>query len=98
MTDAVVFDLDGVLVDSEGVWDGVREELAGERGGTYPCAYNAANEVAVGAFLDGQWCVRSPLYVCPQLSRGGEDSQLTFCTRQHAVESDLLANFPDPLA
>ncbi len=27
---------------------------AGERGGTYPCAYNAANEVAVGAFLDGR--------------------------------------------
>jgi 1-deoxy-D-xylulose-5-phosphate reductoisomerase len=26
---------------------------AGERGGTYPCAYNAANEVAVGAFLEG---------------------------------------------
>jgi 1-deoxy-D-xylulose-5-phosphate reductoisomerase len=28
--------------------------LAGERGGTYPCAFNAANEVAVGAFLAGQ--------------------------------------------
>ena len=27
---------------------------AGERGGTFPCAYNAANEVAVGAFLDGR--------------------------------------------
>jgi 1-deoxy-D-xylulose-5-phosphate reductoisomerase len=27
---------------------------AGERGGTYPCAYNAANEGAVAAFLDGQ--------------------------------------------
>jgi 1-deoxy-D-xylulose-5-phosphate reductoisomerase len=26
---------------------------AGERGGTYPCAFNAANEVAVAAFLDG---------------------------------------------
>jgi 1-deoxy-D-xylulose-5-phosphate reductoisomerase len=25
---------------------------AGERGGTYPCAFNAANEVAVAAFLD----------------------------------------------
>jgi 1-deoxy-D-xylulose-5-phosphate reductoisomerase len=25
---------------------------AGERGGTYPCAYNAANEVAVHAFLE----------------------------------------------
>ncbi len=27
---------------------------AGVRGGTFPCAYNAANEVAVAAFLDGQ--------------------------------------------
>ena len=27
---------------------------AGERGGTYPCAFNAANEVAVAAFLDGR--------------------------------------------
>jgi HAD superfamily hydrolase (TIGR01509 family) len=30
---AVVFDLDGVLVDSEHVWDEVREQLARERGG-----------------------------------------------------------------
>ena len=27
---------------------------AGESGGTYPCAYNAANEVGVAAFLDGR--------------------------------------------
>jgi 1-deoxy-D-xylulose-5-phosphate reductoisomerase len=27
---------------------------AGERGGTYPCAFNAANEVAVEAFLAGR--------------------------------------------
>jgi 1-deoxy-D-xylulose-5-phosphate reductoisomerase len=27
---------------------------AGERGGTYPCVFNAANEVAVAAFLDGR--------------------------------------------
>ncbi len=27
---------------------------AGERGGTYPCAFNAANEVAVAAFLQGR--------------------------------------------
>ena len=35
MIEAVVFDLDGVLVDSEHVWDGVREELARERGGRW---------------------------------------------------------------
>jgi 1-deoxy-D-xylulose-5-phosphate reductoisomerase len=27
---------------------------AGEQGGTYPCAFNAANEVAVAAFLEGK--------------------------------------------
>jgi len=31
----VVFDLDGVLVDSEQVWDAVREELARDRGGDW---------------------------------------------------------------
>ncbi len=33
--DAVVFDLDGVLIDSEQVWDEVREQLARERGGRW---------------------------------------------------------------
>ena len=32
---AVVFDLDGVLIDSEQVWDDVREQLARERGGRW---------------------------------------------------------------
>jgi HAD superfamily hydrolase (TIGR01509 family) len=31
----VVFDLDGVIVDSEQVWDDVREQLAKERGGRW---------------------------------------------------------------
>jgi HAD superfamily hydrolase (TIGR01509 family) len=33
VSEAVVFDMDGVLVDSEHVWDAVREALAHERGG-----------------------------------------------------------------
>jgi HAD superfamily hydrolase (TIGR01509 family) len=33
--DAVVFDLDGVIVDSEHVWDEVRQQLAEERGGRW---------------------------------------------------------------
>jgi HAD superfamily hydrolase (TIGR01509 family) len=35
LIDAVVFDLDGVIVDSEQVWDNVREQLARERGGRW---------------------------------------------------------------
>jgi HAD superfamily hydrolase (TIGR01509 family) len=33
--EGVIFDLDGVLLDSEHVWDEVREELARERGGRW---------------------------------------------------------------
>jgi HAD superfamily hydrolase (TIGR01509 family) len=33
--DAVVFDLDGLLIDSEQVWDRARQELARERGGLW---------------------------------------------------------------
>jgi HAD superfamily hydrolase (TIGR01509 family) len=35
MIDAVVFDLDGLLLDSEHLWDEVREELTRERGGRW---------------------------------------------------------------
>jgi HAD superfamily hydrolase (TIGR01509 family) len=35
MIEAIVFDLDGVIVDSEQVWDDVREQLAKERGGRW---------------------------------------------------------------
>lgn len=35
MIDAVVFDLDGVLIQSEEVWDSVRERYVRERGGRY---------------------------------------------------------------
>jgi HAD superfamily hydrolase (TIGR01509 family) len=35
LIDAIVFDLDGVIVDSEELWDEVRENLARERGGSW---------------------------------------------------------------
>jgi HAD superfamily hydrolase (TIGR01509 family) len=36
VTEAVVFDLDGVLLDSEDRWDAARRALVAERGGTWP--------------------------------------------------------------
>lgn len=35
MIEAVIFDLDGVLIDSERVWNSAREQLVRERGGTW---------------------------------------------------------------
>ena len=35
MIDGVVFDLDGLLLDSEQLWDEAREQLARERGGRW---------------------------------------------------------------
>ena len=35
MIDAVIFDLDGVLIDSEQAWACAREQIAREHGGTW---------------------------------------------------------------
>jgi len=43
--DAVVLDLDGVLVDSEERWDEARRELVAERGGTWK---DGATEAMLG--------------------------------------------------
>jgi HAD superfamily hydrolase (TIGR01509 family) len=48
---AVVFDLDGVLIDSEQVWDDVREKLARERGG----AWHAGAQRAMMGMSSPEW-------------------------------------------
>ncbi len=48
------FDLHFEPVDDETFPLLALARAAGERGGTAPCAYNAANEVAVEAFLGGR--------------------------------------------
>ena len=45
MNEAVVFDLDGLLLDTEQVWDEVREALTRERGGRW---HNGAQEDMMG--------------------------------------------------
>ena len=45
MIEAVVFDLDGVVVDTEHIWDEVREELTRERGGRW---HPGAQEAMMG--------------------------------------------------
>jgi len=62
---------------------------AGELGGTYPCAFNAANEVAVAAFLEG----RLPFLGIPEVV--GETLEATDGTpardRDDLVEADAQA-------
>jgi len=51
VTEAVVFDLDGVLIASEEVWDAVRARYVGERGGRY----DAGVQRAMMGMSSGEW-------------------------------------------
>jgi HAD superfamily hydrolase (TIGR01509 family) len=51
MIAAIVFDLDGVIVDTEQVWDEVREELAADWGGRY----SPAAQRAMMGMSSGEW-------------------------------------------
>ena len=51
MIAAVIFDMDGVLVDTEQVWDEVREQLVADWGGRY----SAAAQRAMMGMSSGEW-------------------------------------------
>jgi HAD superfamily hydrolase (TIGR01509 family) len=51
MIQAVVFDMDGVLIESEEVWDAVREQYVRERGGRY----NAAIQRSMMGMNSREW-------------------------------------------
>ena len=51
MPQVVVFDMDGVLVDTESVWDEVRAELAADWGG----AYHPRAQRAMMGMSSGEW-------------------------------------------
>jgi 1-deoxy-D-xylulose-5-phosphate reductoisomerase len=52
LTSGLTLDFEPVDLDASPLLGLARR--AGELGGTYPCAFNAANEVAVAAFLEGR--------------------------------------------
>ena len=51
MLAAVVFDMDGVIIDTEQVWDAVREELVADWGGRY----SSAAQRAMMGMSSGEW-------------------------------------------
>jgi 1-deoxy-D-xylulose-5-phosphate reductoisomerase len=66
---------------------------AGERGGTYPCAFNAANEVAVAAFLHGRIGFRdiSELVEATLAEANGAPARDLSALREADAEARLLA-------
>jgi len=55
VTAAVVFDLDGLLIQSEEVWDAVRERYVRERGGRY---YDEGIQRAMMGMSAPEWWLR----------------------------------------
>jgi beta-phosphoglucomutase-like phosphatase (HAD superfamily) len=51
VVDAVVFDMDGVIVDTEQVWDEIREQLVADWGGRY----SADAQRAMMGMSSGEW-------------------------------------------
>ncbi|HUZ80947.1 MAG TPA: HAD family phosphatase [Gaiellaceae bacterium] len=80
MIEAVVFDLDGVIVDSERVWDDVREEYTRETGGVYP-------ESATRAMM-GMSSVEWSRYMAEELRVPGSPEQISA-----AIVERMLARY-----
>jgi HAD superfamily hydrolase (TIGR01509 family) len=68
LTAAVIFDMDGVIVDSEQVWDDVREQYAAEVGGRYTAR---ATRDMMG-MSSGEWST----YMAEELGLPGSPDQI----------------------
>ena len=78
MIEAVIFDLDGVIVDSEQVWDDVRAEYARETGGRY--GRNAAR--AMMGMSSPEWSA----YMAEELGVPGTPEQINTAIVERMLE------------
>jgi HAD superfamily hydrolase (TIGR01509 family) len=80
VTEAVIFDLDGVIVDSEQVWDEVREQYTVEAGGRY-------SETATRAMM-GMSSTEWSTYMAEELALPGSPEEINV-----AIVQRMLARY-----
>jgi HAD superfamily hydrolase (TIGR01509 family) len=80
VTEAVIFDLDGVIVDSEQVWDEVREQYTVEAGGRYS---ETATRVMMG-MSSTEWST----YMAEELALPGSPEEINV-----AIVERMLARY-----
>ncbi|SCG80252.1 haloacid dehalogenase superfamily, subfamily IA, variant 3 with third motif having DD or ED [Micromonospora echinaurantiaca] len=91
MVDAVVFDLDGVIVDSEPVWEEVRRAYVAEHGGTW----QADTQRRLMGMSTGEWS----RYLSAELGVGRSPEQVATevveeMTRRYAARVPVIDDAP----